>query len=357
MSDTIRRYRDQHAATAVSGVACAPAERHAFTIVELLVAITVISILLALLLPAVQSARESSRRLQCQNNLKQMGTGLIQHESALRYLPSAGWGFNWIGDPDRGTGYRQPGGWFYSVLRYIERTDLAEIGRGLDGGEPGKESPKGVALVGLYSASLPIYHCPSRRAARPYPNSIAPYNAKFSKTAGKIDYAGNGGDNNIVDSTQAFQPRTFKEGDDPGYWNKFPESHGVCVAHSQLPMAKVLDGASSTYLVGEKYLMPEYYEIDSGDFGDNHSAYTGLNWDNVRTSSRAPAGSPFSYDPPRQDTSQVANIWAFGSAHPVSLQFVFCDGSVHSINYEIDPEVHRRLCHRADRLPVSQDAY
>ena len=92
----------------------------AFTLVELLVVIAIIGILIALLLPAVQAAREAARRMQCTNNLKHMALAALNHENTVKHFPSGGWGFNWVGDPDRGFDRGQPGGFFYNILPFME---------------------------------------------------------------------------------------------------------------------------------------------------------------------------------------------------------------------------------------------
>ena len=100
----------------------------AFTLIELLVVITIIGLLLGLLLPVVQSSRESGRRTQCQNNLRQLGLAMQGHVAVHGEYPSNGWGYSWIGDPDRGTDKAQPGGWIYNILDFVEQQNLRSLG-------------------------------------------------------------------------------------------------------------------------------------------------------------------------------------------------------------------------------------
>ena len=126
--------------------------RSGFTLVELLVVITIIGILMAMLLPAVNSAREAGRNAQCKNNLKQMGTACLAHEEAQEIFPTGGWGCYWVGDPDCGYGINQPGGWIYNILPHTEQTALHDLGReyGKQQREATSDSANGYHSLGLH---------------------------------------------------------------------------------------------------------------------------------------------------------------------------------------------------------------
>src|ERR1700741_4299433 len=101
--------------------------RPAFTLVELLVVIAIIGILVALLLPAIQAAREAARRTECVNDWKQLSIGCMNHEDQVKFYPSGGWGNRWVGDADRGLGADQPGSWYYGILPFIEEQALHDM--------------------------------------------------------------------------------------------------------------------------------------------------------------------------------------------------------------------------------------
>jgi prepilin-type N-terminal cleavage/methylation domain-containing protein len=103
-----------------------------FTLVELLAVIAIIGILIAQLLPAVQSARESARNLTCKNHLKQMGLAIHSHVDATEHFPTNGWGWYFVGDPERGTGMEQTGGWIFIILPFLEEGNLYNLQRGVE---------------------------------------------------------------------------------------------------------------------------------------------------------------------------------------------------------------------------------
>src|SRR5262245_14641374 len=171
--------------------------RTAFTLLELLVVIAVIGILLALLLPAVQSAREAARIVECKNHLKQVGIAWLHHHSVHNFFPTGGWGANWAGDPDQGFDKRQPGGWAYNILPFLEERDIHDLGRGMVyGGAPDKKD----VLARAAQSSTSMFLCPSRRSQTvPFLftlqlTSYANINLRNVPTVWRGDYCANAGD-------------------------------------------------------------------------------------------------------------------------------------------------------------------
>jgi prepilin-type N-terminal cleavage/methylation domain-containing protein/prepilin-type processing-associated H-X9-DG protein len=323
-----------------------------FTLVELLVVITIIGILIALLLPAVQAAREAARRMQCSNNLKQLGLGMQNHLTTLNSLPSGGWGSSWIGDPDRGPGIRQPGGWIFSILPYIEADALYQLGRGA--------AYNGTAYTAAQfqrlQTPLQVLFCPARRSPSLRICSTGSYNCATppSLISGN-DYAANIGDTQRT--WIMYGPLTYASGDSASYaWPNTSDCTGICFMRSEVRMADVSDGSSNVYCLGEKHIDPDHY-TDGKDWGEDSSAFTGHQDDILRSGGYPISGSnplTYTYWPPVQDTPGAAAVYysSFGSAHSAGCNFIFCDGSVHTISYSIDPETHRRLCNRSDGLTV-----
>lgn len=319
-----------------------PSERRqcGFSLLEMLVAISIIGMLMSLLLPAVQQAREAGRRTQCLNNLKQQSLAILNIQSAGGRFPTAGWGAGWVGDPDRGHGERQPGGWIYCVLAYVERTDLRRLGQGL------KSTDKQKALAQLIANPVNVFNCPTRRRAEAYPIAFSYATQPFDSTpvsmAAKCDYAANAGDQSRCEVKLWDGPTSLAEGDDPAFpWPDVSDHTGVCYLRSQIQPAAIRDGLSHTYLLGEKYVRAADY--GSGmDHGDDWSMYTGYQDDICRCACRTPL----------PDFILTGDICRFGSAHPGIWNVAFCDGRVRPLSLDIDPTIHRLLANRMDQKPI-----
>jgi prepilin-type N-terminal cleavage/methylation domain-containing protein len=311
-----------------------------FTIVELLVVIAIIGILIALLLPAIQAAREAARRVQCRNNLKQIGLGCLEHVDRLKHFPTGGWGFWWIGDPDRGYGKNQPGGWVYNILPDLELSSLHDMGKG--------SSAANKRRLATFMARTPIMEmvCPSRRSMGLFPKGIAgtfiAYNADANDPTNNVlarsDYAaccGSQSFNEDPDFDTAAGPTSYNEAVN-FHW---PDSNnpsspkyqdGVIYQRSAIKIIDIRRGTSHTLLVGEKYIDKSCYYTGT-DKGDNESMYTGQNNDNYRVTFLSPRGDQ------RGEEDQTR----FGSAHAGACHFALCDGAVHSISYEVNEEAFR----------------
>jgi prepilin-type processing-associated H-X9-DG protein len=298
-----------------------------------LVVIAIIGILVSLLLPAVQSAREAGRRTQCSNQLKQIALAAIQHHESLHMFPTGGWGYMWVGDPDRGFNIRQPGGWIYNVLPFIEEQPLHNLGAG--------DIDKKPSRAKLLATPVAWFYCPSRRDVGVYHTGYGAYNSLYVEKVSKSDYVANGGRMAIGTGPG---PPDLPTGDDPNYlWTPNQGFTGICFMRSAIGAAHITDGLSHTYLVGEKALNPDHYTTGA-DGGDDQSAYSGYDADVVRFA-RDVTDNPA---PPVADTPGYPSFLNFGSPHPGAFNFAFCDGSVHPISYEIEQTLHENLCNRKD---------
>jgi prepilin-type N-terminal cleavage/methylation domain-containing protein/prepilin-type processing-associated H-X9-DG protein len=318
--------------------------RAAFTLVELLVVIAIIGLLVAVLLPAVQAAREAGRRMQCRNNLKQMGLACNIHLDTHKFFPTAGWGWVWAGDPNYGFDLNQPGGWMYNILPYIEEQALHDLGKGTAENSVLRKT----AIKTAIETVVPLYFCPTRRPAQsvPFTHGMNYVNApppQRPAVVARNDYVACSGDK--IGVCQG--PASYQEGL-RGYscWTSSPKDqmNGMNVVRGSglVSLKRVTDGASKTILLGEKYLVVKSYETTDGD--NDQGWNMGHDSDIIR----------FCDVPPFNDAlGQPPRYTVFGSAHPGGMQVTMADGSVHTIPYDIDPVVFRRLGVRNDGLPAN----
>ncbi len=366
-----------------------------FTIVELLVVIAVIGILVALLMPAVQAARESARQAQCQSALKQMGTGVGQHITILGRYPTGGWGYQWIGDPDQGNGQNQPGGWIYNLLPYIDQQALHDFGAGAASSVGLRQGGNVVRIM----TALPVFNCPSRRRAVDYPlypsfvlpymitatAATSTYAPQYNVGAGIVtspvqpltgvarsDYAINTGDaaqqvpplsNSLCEPPPGPTPASATTPPSAvnailsatQYQNLFQTNTGVSFQQSMVQPGHITDGTNYTFLVGEKAMMPDHYTdgwvgtpISNTFLGDLMSMYAGAGWDISRTSNAPPVQDIPGYGGGCGFCASPSSNANFGSAHPNGVFFLFCDSSVRLIKYGINPTVYTSLGNRSD---------
>jgi prepilin-type N-terminal cleavage/methylation domain-containing protein len=327
--------------------------RPAFTLVELLVVIAIIGVLVAILLPAIQAAREAARRTQCVNNLKQVGLAILNYESARKEFPTGGTE-PWHNSGDYGKGY----GWMVQILPYVEDTALQNISKGYGNNAKGIESD----LI-VRSTPVPLYFCPSRRQNVVRKTSSGGAEDCFKYGCALNDYAGatpanptgsNTGTPTLSPAiTDAFQ----------WFWHAGPGSavthgtpvpnrpfQGVIVRTISARPARVKDindGSSKTMMVAEKRVWTNRYDI--GDWHDDIGWTDGWDPDIMRYTGLAPdvdlrQGAPGA-------PSDVG--YHFGSAHATAIQAVFADGRVTQVSYEVNPLVFNSMGNRKDGMTIT----
>jgi hypothetical protein len=287
-------------------------------LVELLVVIAIIGVLVALLLPAIQSAREAARRTQCINHLKQIGLSLHLFHDSYKKLPPARFAG---GSPS----------WFAFILPYMEGAPQHEL---WDFGS----SYYSAVNKRAREATLPEFFCPTRRSPN-ISSGEAPGRPGSGSTG---DYAGCFGDvirgccphdgpmTGVIITSQRLEHPVFVKG--KPVWD------------SDVSFKNITDGLAHTLFGGEKHLHPQQL----GLWPDDSSIYNG---DHLHPFVRT--GGPFA--PVAKSAFDDVCCDNFGSWHPGVTQFLFGDNRVRTTGVEIDVELLHRLAVRNDNLPVQLD--
>jgi prepilin-type N-terminal cleavage/methylation domain-containing protein len=348
--------------------------RSAFTLVELLVVIAIIGILVGLLLPAVQAAREAARRMQCGNNMKQIGLGFMNHESAFKHLPKGpydgdpslpGMVYNEpVGAYESGTtccNAAHPNGWshWFKILPYIEAQNVFNMANfGLPPIHTGRPANYN-AEDDVARSLIPSYYCPSRREPTGYGTALF----------GRCDYAGNAGyyqgemhENwgDIPAAPIGMSPRRNER--TPENFGITPGRQGVIVwsaLGAKRRLADITDGTSSSIMAAEKCLP----RLRHGNDGGDNERWNNAGWDECVVRWHFPPKSDFDKTIIVQGTPSnptgTGTVWRryFGSSHFSGLNALFCDGAVRFAPFSVDPVVWMRLCVIDDGETVNSDDF
>jgi prepilin-type N-terminal cleavage/methylation domain-containing protein len=335
--------------------------RRAFTLVELLVVIAIIGVLVALLLPAIQAAREAARRTECKNKLRQVGLAMQNHESSLKIFPTGGihpWptieNYSQGGKPF--TAPKQGMSWAFQLLPYLEQNSVHNLD----------------TTLAISQTPVPLYFCPSRRppiqnpvtanwlmdyagiVPMPDPASLGrDYNFYIEQRRGcRTEDFFWGGRDNIHTPVEAKFMRTFFDFWGvivrSSYYVKGPNNVVDLQYRPPVGFAEIEDGSSNTIVVGEKRLRPATYEGD--EWYDDKGWADGWDPDVMRSAMCQP--SPDSNEMPNNDNREFG--FYLGAAHPAGMNVVFADASVDTLTYDVDVVTVNRLAHRSDGEVVGE---
>jgi prepilin-type N-terminal cleavage/methylation domain-containing protein/prepilin-type processing-associated H-X9-DG protein len=304
--------------------------RRGFTLIELLVVIAIIGTLIALLLPAVQKAREAANRIVCQNNLKQIGLALHQyHDDMGRFPPGYLWvpmlgGVDPCPNPPTDFTDTDPGwGWAVFLLPYLEQDNLRrQIDLRVAIMDPSYDS--------LRATVLPIYVCPSDQYTGVY-TMISDIGTDWGKAATNSYAACYGTGLHITQEPD--------------------QGNGLFFRNSRLRIADIRDGTSNTLAIGERAAIL------------TRTPWVGAPCEGtIHITPGAPTNSTAIGDSPTQPLAQTgshtlndrfADPDNFFSPHPATGQFLFADGSVHALETHIDIAVLQSLSTRAGGEVIS----
>lgn len=300
-------------------------KRDAFTLIELLVVIAIIGILIGLLLPAVQAIRESARRLQCQNNLKQIGLGLQNYESVHRVFPKGGAGSISLTDPTTRARWRMS--WGAALLPFIDQSALYEM---IDPNVPFIHPDNLTAGQTLVDTFL----CPSA----PKTMTMRPISGPPSSNTlyAKTDYGGNYGERSLRCYPQSNCRNDYSDDGTTGGGGR-----GTMMLWSEpgIGVRDITDGTTHTIMIGEA---PEGL----------HSIWIGhknVLDQSVPLDARVKTGSPWQPCHP-VFKSRFGNICDYGqefhSYHPGTCCFSFADASTRSLTTSIDIKIFAALLSR-----------
>jgi prepilin-type N-terminal cleavage/methylation domain-containing protein len=286
-----------------------PAPR-GFTLIELLVVITIIAILIGLLVPAVQKVREAAARVQCQNNLKQIGLAFHNHENSYGFFPTGGWDWWYTPTYVNGApvvGEMQQAGWGFQILPFVEGDNAWR------GGQATNDVDRARVAVGTPNK---VFFCPARRGPQTVTFTDPAYLSGAPTVTALCDYAAS------------------------NY-----EETGVVRYRYPVRLAAVTDGTSNTLLAGDKRLNRARLGQLQND--DDTGYASGFDNDTVRYTDRPPA--------PDFNAAGGDGDYRFGSSHTGGFEVVLVDGSVRYVSNSINPLTFQHLGNRSDGQVLGSD--
>lgn len=278
-----------------------------FTLVELLVVITIIGILIALLLPAVQAAREAARRMSCSNNLRQIGLGLHLYHDANRCLP-AGWR-GYQSGTNKPSALGEPGwGWAACILPFVEQGNVANSLVHYDKSIAATENAEACKLV------LSLFRCPSDTGEKSFAWAPDEGSGASIPEMALANYIG------VFGTEDVHKCGTVAIGQQC-------TSNGTFYHNSGVSFADIKDGLSQTFVAGERT-----FELDLST------------WVGAPSGDACSPGLVVGTATDVAPNSTLEEKHTFGSRHSTGTHFLLGDGSVHLVSQYINMTTYHALC-------------